>query len=345
MNSKIKRLLRKNIFELSPYSSAREEYVGKEGIFLDANENPYGIYNRYPDPYQNQLKQKLAEIKKCKSNQIFIGNGSDEVIDLAFRIFCEPYQDTALTFAPTYGMYQVSADINAVELIQIPLNKNFQIDRKTVENCLKDENLKLIFICSPNNPTGNLLNTDDIEFILQKFSGIVIIDEAYIDFAAQNSFIEKLNIYPNLIVSQTLSKAWGLAGIRLGVAYMNEEILAFYNKVKSPYNISSINQEMTLKYLNQQEEFNSKLNEILFERTKLINELNHLNLVKKVYPTDANFILMEVKNADELYKKLIEKQIIIRNRNSVIPKCLRITVGTPEENQKLITELKVIDNG
>lgn len=345
MKNKIKQLVRKNILELSAYSSAREEYTAKDGIFLDANENPYGIYNRYPDPYQNQLKQRLAEIKNCKSNQIFTGNGSDEVIDLALRIFCEPFQNKALTFTPTYGMYQVAADINAVELIQISLNKNFQIDRKNLENYLKDKNLKLIFICSPNNPTGNLLNVDDVEFILKNFNGIVMIDEAYIDFSTQHSFIEKLDLYPNLIVSQTLSKAWGLAGIRIGMAYMNEEILTFYNKIKSPYNISSANQKIALKFLNDSNEFNSKLNEILSERKNLIDELNKLKLVKKIYPTEANFILIEVKNADELYKKLIQKQIIIRNRNSAIPNCVRITVGTPEENQKLITELKEIDNG
>lgn len=345
MNNSINKLVRKNILELSPYSSAREEFSGNEGIFLDANENPYGIYNRYPDPYQTQLKQKLAEIKNCNFDQIFIGNGSDEVIDLAFRIFCEPNRDKALTFSPTYGMYQVSADINAVELIQIPLNKEFQIDRKNVENYFNDKNLKLIFICSPNNPTGNLLNVYDIEFILQNFNGIVMIDEAYIDFADQKSFIEKLKIYPNLIVIQTLSKAWGLAGIRLGIAFMNEEILAFYNKIKSPYNISSVNQEIALKSLNQLEEFHSNTKDILSERIKIIDQLNQLKLVKKIYPTDANFVLIEVENVDELYQKLVKKQIIIRNKNSAIPSCVRITIGTPEENQKLINELKAIDNG
>ena len=345
MNNNIKQFVRKNILELSPYSSAREEFSGNEGIFLDANENPYGVYNRYPDPWQTQLKQKLAEIKSCKTNQIFVGNGSDEVIDLAFRIFCEPNLDKALTFSPTYGMYQVSAEINAVELIQIPLNNEFQIDKKRVENYLNDKNLKLIFICSPNNPTGNLLNADDIEFLLQNFNGMVIIDEAYIDFAEQNSFLKKLEYYPNLIIIQTLSKAWGLAGIRLGIAYMNEEILSFYNKVKSPYNISSVNQEMALKSLNRMEKFTLNVQEILSERTKMINQLKQLKLVKKIYPTDANFILVQVKKADELYQKLVKKQIIIRNRNSAIPNCVRITVGTTEENQILINELKNIDNG
>lgn len=345
MNNNIKQFVRKNILELSPYSSAREEFSGNEGIFLDANENPYGVYNRYPDPRQTQLKQKLSEIKSCKINQIFVGNGSDEVIDLAFRIFCEPNLDKALTFSPTYGMYQVSAEINAVELIQIPLNNEFQIDKKSIEGYFNDKNLKLIFICSPNNPTGNLLNADDIEFLLRNFNGIVMIDEAYIDFAEQNSFLEKLEYYPNLIIIQTLSKAWGLAGIRLGIAYMNEEILSFYSKVKSPYNISSVNQEMALKSLNRMEEFNLNVQEILSERTKMIYQLKQLKLVKKIYPTDANFILVQVKNAGELYQKLVKKQIIIRNRNSAIPNCVRITVGTTEENQILINELKNIDNG
>lgn len=345
MSSNLTQLVRKNILDLSPYSSAREEFSGNKGVFLDANENPYGIYNRYPDPYQTQLKQKLAEIKSCNINQIFIGNGSDEVIDLAFRIFCEPKLDKALTFSPTYGMYQISAEINAVELIQIPLNNEFQIDRKSVENYLNDQNLKLIFICSPNNPTGNLLNVGDIEFILQNFKGMVLIDEAYIDFANQNSFIEKLKIYANLIVIQTLSKAWGLAGIRLGIAYMNEKILGFYNKVKSPYNISSVNQEFALKALNQLEAFKSTVNQILSERTKMISQLNQMESVKKVFPTDANFILIEVENADELHQKLVKKQIIIRNRNSAIPNCVRITIGTFQENQILINELKEIDNG
>lgn len=345
MSSNLTQLVRKNILDLSPYSSAREEFSGNKGVFLDANENPYGIYNRYPDPYQTELKQKLAEIKSCNINQIFIGNGSDEVIDLAFRIFCEPKLDKALTFSPTYGMYQVSAEINAVELIQIPLNNEFQIDRKSVENYLNDQNLKLIFICSPNNPTGNLLNVGDIEFILQNFKGMVLIDEAYIDFANQNSFIEKLKIYPNLIVIQTLSKAWGLAGIRLGIAYMNEKILGFYNKVKSPYNISSVNQEFALKALNQLEAFKSTVNQILSERIKMISQLNQMESVKKVFPTDANFILIEVENADELHQKLVKKQIIIRNRNSAIPNCVRITIGTFQENQILINELKEIDNG
>ena len=344
MKSNIQKLVRKNILNLAPYSSARDEYQGKEGVFLDANENPFGTYNRYPDPDQTDLKQRLAEIKKFDAKNIFLGNGSDEVIDLAFRIFCEPDQDKALTFTPTYGMYEVSANINSVELIKLPLNAEFQIDRKSIEPYFSDENLKLIFICSPNNPTGNLIKTNDIKFILDNFRGIVIIDEAYIDFAEQESFIKELANYPNLIISQTLSKAWGLAGLRLGIAVMNEEILSYYKKVKSPYNISSVNQKVALQALSNEKEFQKNVDMILKEKSKLIKELQTLKIVGKIFPSDANFLLVEVDNAKEVYSKLISKQIIIRNRDSVIKNCIRITVGSAEENQKLFNALKLISN-
>lgn len=345
MDNEISKLVRKNILNLSSYSSAREDYVGKEGIFLDANENPYGTYNRYPDPYQTDLKRKLAVIKKCMIQQIFIGNGSDEVIDLAFRIFCEPNVDKALTFVPTYGMYEISAHTNSVEFIKIPLNDVFQIDRSSLVPHLSDKNLKLIFICSPNNPTGNLLKSDDIEFILANFKGIVIIDEAYIDYSTHQSFIEKLDVFPNLIVIQTLSKAWGMAGIRIGIGYMNEKILAFYNKVKLPYNVSSVNQAIALKTLENNEEFHERIDEILSEKNQLIQEFKQMNFIQKIHPTDANFILIETQNADKLYQKLIDHQIIIRNRNSIIKNCLRITVGKPEENLRLLSFLKLLNNG
>ncbi|MCQ4034603.1 histidinol-phosphate transaminase [Kaistella montana] len=340
MKSKIEELVRKNIRNLAPYSSARDEYSGKEGIFLDANENPFGIYNRYPDPYQPALKQKLAELKNTNPENIFIGNGSDEVIDLAFRIFCEPRLDKALTFVPTYGMYEVSANINDVELIKLPLNTNFQIERKDLEPYFLDEFLKLIFICSPNNPTGNLLKIEDIEFILENFNGIVIIDEAYIDFCEQPSFIEKIAKYPNLIIIQTLSKAWGMAGIRLGIGVMNEEILSYYNRVKAPYNISVINQKTALEILNNEEKFHQKVKDILIEKQQLIEKLSALKIIKKIFPSNANFLLVEVENADEIYEKLIQKKIIVRNRNSVIKNCMRISVGTPEENEALLNALK-----
>ena len=344
MKSNIQKLVRKNILNLAPYSSARDEYQGKEGVFLDANENPFGDYNRYPDPDQTDLKQRLAEIKKFDAKNIFLGNGSDEVIDLAFRIFCEPDQDKALTFTPTYGMYEVSANINSVELIKLPLNAEFQIDRKTITPYFSDENLKLIFICSPNNPTGNLIKTNDIKFILDNFRGIVIIDEAYIDFAEQESFIKELENYPNLIISQTLSKAWGLAGLRLGIAVMNEEILSYYKKVKSPYNISSVNQKVALQALSNEKEFQKNVDVILKEKSKLIEDLQTLKIVRKIYPSDANFLLVEVDNANEVYSELISKQIIIRNRDSVIKNFIRITVGSAEENQKLLNALKLISN-
>ena len=344
MKIKIEELVRKNIRVLAPYSSARDEYSGKEGFFLDANENPFGIFNRYPDPYQPALKQKLAEIKNTNPETIFIGNGSDEIIDLAFRVFCEPKQDKALTFIPTYGMYEVSANINDVELIKLPLNKNFQIEKKDLEPYFLDEFLKLIFICSPNNPTGNLLKTEDIEFILEKFTGIVIIDEAYIDFCEQPSFITKISKYPNLIIIQTLSKAWGMAGIRLGIGYMNEEILSYYNRVKAPYNISVINQQTAMEVLNNEEKFTQEVQTILIEKQRLIQNLSELKMIKKIFPSDANFLLVEVENAGELYGKLIEKKIIIRNRNSVIKNCVRISVGTFEENEQLINALKELNN-
>lgn len=345
MKDNIQQLVRKNILNLAPYSSARDEYEGKEGVFLDANENPFGIYNRYPDPQQLILKERLAEIKNVNVNQIFLGNGSDEVIDLAFRIFCEPNNDKALTFTPTYGMYEVSANINAVELIKVPLNVDFQIDRNSVQPYFADANLKLIFICSPNNPSGNLIISKDIEFILENFRGIVILDEAYVDFCPEASFAEKLLRYPNLIISQTLSKAWGLAGLRLGIALMNEELVALYNKVKAPYNISSINQQVALETLNKTREFKEKVALILIEKAKLIQELQMIKIVKKIYPSDANFLLVEVENANELYSKLIAQKIIIRNRNNVVSNCVRITIGTSEENKIVVNALKILSNG
>ncbi|MGZ5210532.1 MAG: histidinol-phosphate transaminase, partial [Kaistella sp.] len=340
----VQQFVRKNIQALAPYSSARDEYSGKEGIFLDANENPFGIYNRYPDPYQPALKEKLAQIKNTSADQIFIGNGSDEAIDLAFRIFCEPGQDKALTFVPTYGMYEVSANINDVELIKLPLNEEFQIDRNLLQPFFSDKNLKLIFICSPNNPTGNLLRTDDIEFILKDFNGIVLIDEAYIDFCDQPSFIQKISEYPNLIVIQTLSKAWGLAGIRLGIGYMNEEILSYFNRVKAPYNISTVNQQTALDILSREQDYQQKVKDILAEKEQLIQNLSGVKGILTIYPSDANFLLVEVENADELYEKLIARKIIIRNRNSVIKNCVRISVGTSGENQQLLNALKEFNN-
>ncbi|WP_408039545.1 histidinol-phosphate transaminase [Tenacibaculum amylolyticum] len=338
----LENLVRENIQNLTAYSSARDEFKGTADIFLDANENPYGTLNRYPDPHQVQIKEQLAELKKVGTDQIFIGNGSDEVIDLAFRIFCEPGVDKALTFSPTYGMYDVSANINNIELIKQPLINDFQINLNQLQPYLDDPSVKIIFVCSPNNPTGNTFNTEDIEYILENFDGIVIIDEAYIDFSKQASFTTKINQYQNLIVSQTFSKAWGLAGVRVGAAYSNSKIIDVYNRVKPPYNVSVLNQEAVLNSLANLEEVQQNITQILTERERLKELLATLKMVNKIYPTDANFLLVQVDNADETYEYLIEKKVIIRNRNKLVNNCIRITVGTPEENEKLIEALQLI---
>jgi histidinol-phosphate aminotransferase len=334
----LEKLVRKNILALQPYSSARDEYKGKDAIFLDANENPFGELNRYPDPKQVELKKKLSKIKDIATGNIFVGNGSDEVIDLAYRIFCEPGKDKALTFTPTYGMYDVSAGINNVELVKIPLTEDFQIDFDATKDFLKDENLKILFICSPNNPTGN--NIDNIERMIENFNGIVFIDEAYIDFSETESFIKKIEQYPNIIISQTFSKAWGHAAIRVGTAYASKEIIALYNKVKPPYNVSKLNQDAALEALLASDTFEENKKIILQERKKLIASLSLLPIVKKVYPSDANFILVEVDDANKLYEILVAEKLIIRNRNSVVKNCLRITVGSEEENERLFEVLK-----
>ena len=340
MKIDIQKLVRKNILSLKPYSSARDEFEGENGIFLDANENPFGELNRYPDPYQKRIKQKLSAINQISADNIFLGNGSDEVIDLAFRIFCEPGKDKVLTFSPTYGMYEVSANINNIELINLELNDDFQIDLEILKPYLKDENLKIIFICSPNNPTGNSIQ--NIKYILENFNGIVFIDEAYIDFSPEESFRNQIKNYPNLIVSQTFSKAWGMASVRVGIAYASEEIIKFYNKTKPPYNISQLNQNAVLETLKEENinQVSENIKLILNEKKILIQNLEQLNLVKRIFPSDANFILIEVENADWIYQKLVNENVIIRNRNSVIKNCLRITVGSPEENLKLIETLK-----
>lgn len=344
MTIDIKNLVRKNILNLKPYSSARDEFEGENGIFLDANENPFGELNRYPDPYQLKIKQKLSELNQITSENIFLGNGSDEVIDLAFRIYCEPKKDKVLTFSPTYGMYEVSANINDVELINLELNKDFQINLENLKPYFNDENLKIIFICSPNNPTGNSIK--NIKYILENFNGIVFIDEAYIDFSPEESFRNQIKNYPNLIVSQTFSKAWGMASVRVGIAYASEEIIKFYNKVKPPYNISQLNQAAILNTLNDENinQVSENIKIILEEKKSLIQNLKKLNLVKTIFPSDANFILIEVDNADSVYQELVNQNVIIRNRNSVIKNCLRITVGSPDENKKLIETLQNIDN-
>ena len=336
--------VRPNVRDMQPYSSARDEFHGHASVFLDANENPYNApYNRYPDPMQWTLKEKISEIKSVPKASIFLGNGSDEPIDLLLRAFCEPGKDSMLTFDPTYGMYQVAAEINNVACKRVKLKEDFQMDMPAMLGAI-DETVKLVYLCSPNNPTGNSLNRCDIYELLDKFPGIVVVDEAYIDFSAAPSFSRDLSEYPNLVVLQTLSKAWGAAGIRLGMAFASPEIIAVLNKIKYPYNVNQLTQERALELLRHPERMQEQLTQILSERTRLQKSLSALPLVRKLYPTDANFILTDVGNADEVYHKLVEKGIIVRNRNRVTlcSGCLRITVGTKEENDALLAVLKEI---
>lgn len=336
-------IVRKNILELEPYSSARDEFKGSDGVFLDANENPFGEENRYPDPYQKLLKERLGEYRGIDTSKIFIGNGSDEIIDLAFRIFCNPGKDKALTFSPTYGMYDVSAGINDIELIKLPLTDQFQINLDSLMPYLRRDDLKLIFICSPNNPTGNLLDENSIKTVLSNFNGVVIIDEAYIDFSSSESLIKMVEEYPNLIVLQTFSKAWGLANCRVGIGYANQEIIELLNKVKPPYNVSGGNQLSAIKALENRAFFNVNLLTIKCERIELEKQIRELKFVEKIYPSEANFLLVKVTNADLLYDELVKKRIIVRNRNKVIENCIRITVGTKNENKQLMSALKTIE--
>ena len=332
-------LVRPNVKSLVPYSCARDEFKGKEGVFLDANENPYGYLNRYPDPYQKDLKIAISKLKAIPTEKIFLGNGSDEIIDLTFRIFCNPGADKALTFSPSYGMYQVSASVNDVSIIKIPLDKDFQIDFENVKKHFSDKNLKIIIICSPNNPTGNLMNSKIVERIISQFHGIVLVDEAYMDFADKPSLLGKLSAYPNLIVMQTFSKAFGLASARVGVAYSNPEIIAYYNKLKPPYNISSLNQKAVLQKLTKLSTYTDQIKKIRKERERLSGELKKNPVIQKVYPSDANFVLIKVEDSAKLCNYLVDNRIVVRNRHSVIANCIRITVGTRSENNKLLTAL------
>ena len=338
----LNKITRNNIEKLKAYSSARDEFTRTSGVFLDANENPYGELNRYPDPYQMKLKREIYKSTGIDPEKTFIGNGSDEIIDLLFRIFCNPSMDKALTFSPTYGMYDVSAGINDVELIKVPLNDEFDIDFNTVEGFLSDSTIKLILICSPNNPTGNCPNFSAVEKIIEKFNGIVLIDEAYINFSSKKSYSDLIEKYPNLIVSQTMSKAWGLATARIGMAFGNSNIIDLLNKVKPPYNISGLNQNAAVESFKRRDEFELRKKQILENKEKLYTELNNIEIVTKVYPSDTNFFLVKCLNADKVYNALAKKKIIVRNRNKVVQNCLRITVGTTEENLLLIEELKSI---
>ncbi|MCX2742492.1 histidinol-phosphate transaminase [Mangrovivirga sp. M17] len=346
----IDNLIRTHIKALKPYSSARDEFDGLASVFLDANENPFGSadgnkYNRYPDPLQQTVKGKLGLLKNIDPDKIFLGNGSDEPIDLLFRIFCEPGEDRVIITPPTYGMYKVSADINNVECLEVPLLRNYQLNVETIIDTIeKDKKIKLIFLCSPNNPTGNLMHEKDIEAILKSFGGIVVIDEAYIDFTTSQSWSQRLEEYPNLVVLQTFSKAWGMAGLRLGMAYADPKIIGFLNKVKPPYNINEATQEAASKALDNFKQVDEWVALVIAERKRLIQEIVKLSAVKNVYPSDANFILVKIHKAAELYRSLIKKGIVVRNRSNVVlcDDCLRITIGTKNENDILLSELTAL---
>lgn len=339
-------LVRENIKRMTPYSSARHEFSGAATIFLDANENSFGSplpqnYNRYPDPLQLPLKEKISSIKGVPVQNIFLGNGSDEAIDLLFRIFCEPGKDNIIIFPPTYGIYEVCAEVNNIEVKKVPLTTSFQLDLDAIEASV-NEHTKLIFVCSPNNPTGNSINRSDIEVLLNNFNGIVVIDEAYINYAKQKTFIPELTEYPNLVILQTLSKAWGLAGLRLGMAFAGQPLIDYMNKVKYPYNINSATQQLALEALGNISSVNNWTKTTVDQKEFLAAELLKLPITQTVYPSDANFILVRLTGAKKIYEYLSAKGIIVRDRSKVIlcDDCLRITIGTPEENKQLIEALK-----
>lgn len=348
MNFDLTKLLRPHIAELQPYTSARDEYTGKIGVFLDANENPYGSitdqdYNRYPDPYQQELKEKISEIKKVDPSQIFLGNGSDEAIDLLFRAFCNPGKDNVILLPPTYGMYEVSASINDIETRKVALTSDFQLQPEKIIGAT-DEHSKIIFVCSPNNPSGNKVKREEIQFLLKNFNGIVVVDEAYIDFNDEPSFTTELEEFPNLLVIQTFSKAWGLASLRLGMAFGSKEIIRILNRIKPPYNISGLTQETVLKAMDKYGKVQKMIQKILSEREFLKEELGQLPFVQHIFPSHANFLLVKMPHATEVYNELIEQKVIVRNRSKVLlcEDCLRISVGTRSENEAFIQALKKV---
>jgi histidinol-phosphate aminotransferase len=341
-------LLRPHIAKLQPYTSARDEYTGTEGVFLDANENPFGSitaqdFNRYPDPYQSQLKSKISEIKQVRPSQIFLGNGSDEAIDLLFRAFCRPGIDNVILLPPTYGMYEVSASINDIEIRKVPLTEDFQLQPEKILG-KADAYSKILFICSPNNPSANKVKREAILELLQHFNGLVVVDEAYIDFSDEPSFTTHLDEFPNLLVMQTFSKAWGLASLRLGMAFASESIIQILNKIKPPYNISGLTQETVLEAIQDLPKVKKMIEEILQERDFLTDELEKLSFVQKIYPSHANFLLVKIPNAGKVYDLLIEEKVIVRNRSKVLlcEDCLRITVGTRAENLSLLKALQKV---
>jgi len=339
-------ILRDNIKNLIPYSSARDEFKGEAKVFLDANENSLGSpltrwYNRYPDPLQWKLKESLSRIKGLPAENIFIGNGSDEFIDILYRAFCNPGVDNVIINPPTYGMYEVSAHINDVAVRRASLTTDFQLNLDHIEKLI-DRNTKLIWICSPNNPTANSMRREDIEIVLNNFDGLIVVDEAYINFSRHRSFTRELEDYPNLVVLQTLSKAWGMAGLRLGMAFASRDIVTIYNKVKPPYNISQATQELVLRALDETDQVNDMIKSLVSMRQELERDLPLLPIVEKVYPSDANFLLVKVTDANKIYNYLLEAGIVVRNRSKVelCEGCLRITVGTEKENKELITTLQ-----
>ena len=346
MKFDLENIVRENISKMKPYSSARDEYVQSSSdiVFLDANENPFqnGV-NRYPDPKQQSVKELLSDLKGVPTNQILLGNGSDEVLDLIFRAFCEPKEDNVILLPPTYGMYGVLANLNDIEIKEVLLSDTFDLRvEETFE--MINQNSKIIFLCSPNNPTANSFSTDKIQQIVKKFKGLVVVDEAYIDFSSKESWLTKLNQYPNLIITQTLSKAFGMAGIRLGICYASKEVVDVLNRIKPPYNVNELTQQKAKKRLLNYEEVEKEVSTILIERTRLEQELKSVTFISKIYPSEANFILIKVDDADKRYSQLIEKGIVIRNRTTQ-PLCentLRLTVGTKEENKKLMQALKQI---
>lgn len=346
MEFNLDNLVRDNIRSLTPYSSARHEFSGEASVFLDANENAFGSplpvnYNRYPDPQQSALKNKISSIKGVPAENIFLGNGSDEAIDLLFRIFCVPGQDNVIIFPPTYGMYEVCAEINDVAVKKVPLTADFQPDLEATA-AAADAYTKLIFVCSPNNPTGNSISREAVELLLNNFDGLVVVDEAYINFARQHTFINELTEYPNLVILQTLSKAWGLAGLRLGMAFAGEPVIRYMNRVKYPYNISTASQELALEALNNISSVNNWTKTTVQQKEWLTEKLLSLPDTIRVYPSDANFLLVKMKNARAVYTFLSGKGIIVRDRSNVLlcDDCLRITIGTPDENKQLTAALK-----
>jgi histidinol-phosphate aminotransferase len=341
----ISQLVRNNILHLKPYSCARNEFKGKASVFLDANENPMGLpYNRYPDPLQTELKKKIADIKKVKPSQIMLGVGSDEPIDLIIRIFCEPKEDNVVAIDPTYGMYQVCSDINNVEYRKVLLKEDFSLDAEKLLNRV-DNRTKVLFLCSPNNPTGNVLDKNEILKILNHFEGIVVIDEAYIDFCPENSWLPELDKYSHLIVLQTFSKAWGMASVRCGMAFASEEIITFFNNVKYPYNLNLLTQKFVLEQLDNEDRKNKWVEILLEQKVWLADQLKNLPFVEKVFPSDANFLLVKVEDAIKIYDHLVNSGIIVRKRHniSLCLGCLRITIGTESENKILINALNIMN--